>query len=325
MQQTVPNQKSREDIVPAVSHVDVVPQPDPQPSLSDLICERPPLKFGLIVLLIIAALLSEFVGRPHFENVETWSSTIEVIDAKKDNVLALTTSTIALSAAISALPDDTGTPVAEQLTQLSGNLGIVLAVLYLEKYLLTVLGFLSFGVLGPAAFVLLAASLLAHGRLSTGHTLFILGVRILLVGIIAVTVVPASVWVTQRIDETYQTSISQEKVGENADGSENADSENAGGESQENKNFWDSIASGAAQLVSNLKDGIKSVTDGVVEQVTNLIEGAIVMIVTSCLVPLLVLAVFLWMGHSLMGIDVSAPTNYLARRLPRKKRHQVRG
>lgn len=320
MQQTVPNQKSREDIVPAVSYVDVVPQPDPQPSLSDLICERPPLKFGLIVLLIIAALLSEFVGRPHFENVETWSSTIEVIDAKKDNVLALTTSTIALSAAISALPDDTGTPVAEQLTQLSGNLGIVLAVLYLEKYLLTVLGFLSFGVLGPAAFVLLAASLLAHGRLSTGHTLFILGVRILLVGIIAVTVVPASVWVTQRIDETYQISISQTEPEGSAE-----ESEPAGDESQENKNFWESIAGGASQLVSNLKDGIKSVTDGVVEQVTNLIEGTIVMIVTSCLVPLLVLAVFLWMGHSLMGIDVSAPTNYLARRLPGKKRHQVRG
>lgn len=320
MLQTVPNQKSREGIVPAVSYVDVVPQPEPQPSFADWICERPLLRYGIVALLIIAALLSEFVGRPHFENVETWSSTIEVIDAKKDNVLALTTSTIALSAAISALPDDTGTPVAEQLTQLSGNLGIVLAALYLEKYLLTVLGFLSFGVLGPAAFVLLAASLLAHGRLSTGHTLFILGVRILLVGIIAVTVVPASVWVTQRIDEIYQISISQTEPEGSAE-----ESEPAGDESQENKNFWDSIASGAAQLVSNLKDGIKSVTDGVVEQVTNLIEGAIVMIVTSCLVPLLVLAVFLWMGHSLMGIDVSAPTNYLARRLPRKKRHQVRG
>lgn len=320
MQQTVPNQKSREDIVPAVSYVDVVPQPEPQPSFADWICERPLLRYGIVALLIIAALLSEFVGRPHFENVETWSGTIEVIDAKKNNVLALTTSTIALSAAISALPDDTGTPVAEQLTQLSGNLGIVLAVLYLEKYLLTILGFLSLGVLGPVAFALLAASLLAHGRLSTGHTLFILGVRILLVGIIAVTVVPASVWVTQRIDETYQISISQTEPEGSAE-----ESEPAGDESQENKNFWDSIASGAAQLVSNLKDGIKSVTDGVVEQVTNLIEGTIVMIVTSCLVPLLVLAVFLWMGHSLMGIDVSAPTNYLARRLPGKKRHQVRG
>ena len=136
----------------------------------------------------------------------------------------------------------------------------------------------------------------------------------LLIGVIAIAVVPASVWVTQRIDETYQISISQEESEGSAEESKPTDSE-----SQENKNFWDSIASGAAQLVSNLKDGIKSVTDGVVEQVTNLIEGAIVMIVTSCLVPLLVLAVFLWMGHSLMGIDVSAPTNYLARRLPRKK------
>lgn len=314
MLQTVPNQKSREGIVPAVSYVDVVPQPEPQPSFADWICERPLLRYGIVALLIIAALLSEFVGRPHFENVETWSGTIEVIDAKKNNVLALTTSTIALSAAISALPDDTGTPVAEQLTQLSGNLGIVLAVLYLEKYLLTILGFLSLGVLGPVAFALLAISLLMHGRLTTSHALFTLGIRVPLVGIIAIAVVPASVWVTQRIDETYQISISQEESEGSAEESKPTDSE-----SQENKNFWDSIASGAAQLFSNLKDGIKSVTDGVVEQVTNLIEGAIVMIVTSCLVPLLVLAVFLWMGHSLMGIDVSAPTNYLARRLPRKK------
>lgn len=320
MLQTAPNQKSREGIVPAVSYVDATSQPESQLSFADWICERPLLRYVIVALLIVAALLSEFVGRPHFENVETWSGTIEVIDAKKNNVLALTTSTIALSAAISALPDDTGTPVAEQLTQLSGNLGIVLAVLYLEKYLLTILGFLSLGVLGPVAFVLLAISLLMHGRLTTSHALFTLGIRVLLVGIIAIAVVPASVWVTQRIDETYQTSISQEKVGENADGSENA-----GGESQENKNFWESIADGASQLVSNLKNGVKSVTDNLVKQVTDLIEGAIVMIVTSCLVPLLVLAVFLWMGHSLVGIDVSAPTNYLARRLPGEKQRKARG
>lgn len=320
MLQTAPNQKSREGIVPAVSYVDATSQPESQLSFADWICERPLLRYVIVALLIVAALLSEFVGRPYFENVETWSGTIEVIDAKKNNVLALTTSTIALSAAISALPDDTGTPVAEQLTQLSGNLGIVLAVLYLEKYLLTILGFLSLGVLGPVAFVLLAISLLMRGRLTTSHALFTLGIRVLLVGIIAIAVVPASVWVTQRIDETYQTSISQEKVGENADGSENA-----GGESQENKNFWESIAGGASQLVSNLKDGVKSVTDNLVKQVTDLIEGAIVMIVTSCLVPLLVLAVFLWMGHSLMGINISAPANYLSRRLPKKKQHQERG
>ena len=41
MQQLTPSQKSREEIVPVVSYVDVVPQLESQPSISDWICERP--------------------------------------------------------------------------------------------------------------------------------------------------------------------------------------------------------------------------------------------------------------------------------------------
>lgn len=79
------------------------------------------LQIGFIVALVVLALLSGFVARPHFADTKTWDSTIEVIDQKKGNVLALTTSCVALSAGITALPGDTGTPVAEQLAQLSGN------------------------------------------------------------------------------------------------------------------------------------------------------------------------------------------------------------
>lgn len=103
-----------------------------QPSLSDVVCANKKLQIGFIVALVVLALLSGFVARPHFADTKTWDSTVEVIDQKKGNVLALTTSCVALSAGITALPGDTGTPVAEQLAQLSGNLGIVLAVLYLE-------------------------------------------------------------------------------------------------------------------------------------------------------------------------------------------------
>ena len=113
------------------------------------------LQIGFIVALVVLALLSGFVARPHFADTKTWDSTIEVIDQKKGNVLALTTSCVALSAGITALPGDTGTPVAEQLAQLSGNLGIVLAVLYLEKYLLTILWSVGLGILIPFALVAL--------------------------------------------------------------------------------------------------------------------------------------------------------------------------
>ena len=38
------------------------------------------------------------------------------------------------------------------------------------------------------------------------------------------------------------------------------------------------------------------------------------MIVTSCVIPLLVLVAFLWLGHVLLGIDISGPANYLTGR-----------
>lgn len=314
--QITPQKDGQEGIEPAIPTAEAIPQPAMQLSLSDWICGRRPLQIGFIVLLIVAALVSEFALRPHFEQVETWGSTIEVIDAKKSNVLALTTSSLALSAAITAIPDDAGTPVAEQLSQLAGNLGIVLAVLYLEKYLLTILSFLSFGVLIPIVCVLFAISLGIHGRLSTSRVLRVLGMRVLIVAAITITVVPTSVWVTQRVDETYQVSIAQEEAKAKAKAEEKAakESKSKSEQKQENKSFLDQLVDGAAQLGSALSSGVQSLTDSVITQATNLIEGAIVMIVTSCLIPLLVLAAFLWMGHALLGIDVSAPTSYLVHR-----------
>ena len=157
-----------------------------QPSLSDVVCANKKLQIGFIVALVVLALLSGFVARPHFADTKTWDSTIEVIDQKKGNVLALTTSCVALSAGITALPGDTGTPVAEQLAQLSGNLGIVLAVLYLEKYLLTILWSVGLGILIPFSLVLFAVSLGIHGRWSTSAVIRRVATRVLVVAIIGV-------------------------------------------------------------------------------------------------------------------------------------------
>lgn len=284
-----------------------------QPSLSDIVCRDNRARWALIVLLIVAALVSAFAVRPKMEDPKTWSSTIEVIDQKKSNVLGLTTSCIALSAGISALPNDTGTPVAEQLSQLAGNLGIVLAVLYLEKYLLTIFGFLVFGFLVPIALALFALSLAIHGRLSTSRVLRVAATRILVVAVIAMAVVPASVWVTQQVDRTYQVSIEQTEDAAKEDAS-TSKSESKKSDSKD-KNVLEQLMDGAAGLVNVVTDGVKTVTDDIVNQVTTLIEGVIVMIVTSCVIPILVLVVFLWLGHTLLGIDTSGPKSYLAGRM----------
>ncbi len=285
-----------------------------QPSLSDVVCANKKLQIGIIVALVVLALLSGFVARPHFADTKTWDSTIEVIDQKKGNVLALTTSCVALSAGITALPGDTGTPVAEQLAQLSGNLGIVLAVLYLEKYLLTILWSVGLGILIPFALVLFAVSLGIHGRWSTSAVLRRVATRVLVVAVIGMALVPASVWVSQKVDETYQVSIEQaeQKATSAAEASSSKNEKKS--EAKTDKNVLEQLTEGASSLLTSVTDSAKSMTDEVVQQVTDLIEGVIVMIVTSCVIPLLVLAAFLWLGHVLLGIDISGPTNYLTGR-----------
>lgn len=286
-----------------------------QPSLSDVVCANKKLQIGFIVALVVLALLSGFVARPHFADTKTWDSTIEVIDQKKGNVLALTTSCVALSAGITALPGDTGTPVAEQLAQLSGNLGIVLAVLYLEKYLLTILWSVGLGILIPFALVLFAISLGIHGRWSTSTVIRRVATRVLVVAIIGMVLVPASVWVSQKVDETYRVSIeqAQQKAADAAD-SDSSKASKKKTESTESKNVLEQLADGASGLVTSVTSGAKQMTDEIVQQVTDLIEGVIVMIVTSCVIPLLVLAAFLWLGHTLLGIDISGPVSYLTGR-----------
>lgn len=298
-----------------------------QPSLSDVVCANKKLQIGFIIALVVLALLSGFVARPHFADTKTWDSTIEVIDQKKGNVLALTTSCVALSAGITALPGDTGTPVAEQLAQLSGNLGIVLAVLYLEKYLLTILWSVGLGILIPFALVLFAVSLGIHGRWSTSAILRRVATRVLVVAIIGMVLVPASVWVSQKVDETYRVSIeqAQQKAADAAD-SDSSKTSKKKTESAEPKNVLEQLADGASGLVASVTSGAKQMTDEIVQQVTDLIEGVIVMIVTSCVIPLLVLAAFLWLGHVLLGIDISGPANYLTGRfLSAPSKHAKKG
>lgn len=192
--------------------------------------------------------------------------------------------------------------------------GIVLAVLYLEKYLLTILSTLAFGALIPLALGLFCAALLMHNNLSTSRVMRVAGTRVLVVAAVLLFLVPTSVWVTERVDSMYQSSIEQAETDAAANQDQGQDQEPEG-EKNENKGFLDSLIDMVTDAGEALANGAQSITDSVVAQVNNLIEGAVVMIVTSCVIPLLVLVAFLWLRHALLGIDVSAPADALRRQM----------
>ena len=93
-----------------------------------------------IIILSIVALISLVVVLPRASRVETYQRYIQSIDQKKDEVTVLSVSSATASALISVLPEDTATPIADELADLSKTFLTVLTVLYAEKYLFPIIG-----------------------------------------------------------------------------------------------------------------------------------------------------------------------------------------
>ena len=119
--------------------------------------------------------------------------------------------------------------------------------------------------------------------------------------------VPVSVFVTDMIDTTYETSA--EIAGEQVDEASGADAEEGDG------NVLDYLLSIPGAVV----DGLTSVSEELLNQVNRLIEWFAVMVVTSCVIPILVLVFFLWMANLILGINIDVPMNALKARGSRLK------
>lgn len=112
---------------------------------------------AIIVCIIIA-------GSSFFGLAKSYSSpeskinkeTIKYLDEKKTTALELSASATAVSTLITLAPGDDGTPVANKLMDLAGYFLIVVSAIYLEKYLLTILGTLTFKWLIPVSMLALA-------------------------------------------------------------------------------------------------------------------------------------------------------------------------
>ena len=293
-----------------------VEDPAPEPD----IFERFPYARLIIVAVCIAlALLSAFPLSGRFSSPDTYVDTIAALDAKRDTVLGLTAASAGLSAAVSAIPGDAGTPIAEKLMDVSADFLIVLAALYLEKFLLTTLGFTAFSILFPLACACVAFWALARGRLRASRAAVNVAIKLVLMGAVLATAVPASVFITDRIEGTYEQSI------QNTIEAADAAAGEAGKEAEKDskgKNDDGDFLKWLQSIPGTFVDGVTGVASGAQNLVNNFIDALAVMIVTSCVIPLLVLVFLLWAAKLILGINVEAPMGLLKPRALRGKRGQ---
>ena len=249
-------------------------------------------KAALAALLVLAALLSIFAVGKRASDPAYHQSSIDALAEKQETVLELT----AASAAITLLPGDTATPIAEKLADLSGYFLIVLCAIFLEKYLLTITSYVSFTILIPAACALGIAALFSEKlRAALGK----LAWHLLLFALAIAFAIPAGVKVSSMIEDTYRASI-EETIANAEQTTEDIQSDTSGEADESEK-------SGLSGLFSKVTEGITGAATAAVEQLKTVlnrfIEALAVMLVTSCLIPILVLLFFAWLVKLMLGIE----------------------
>ena len=278
----------------------VVVEPAPEP-------ERP-LKEKAIIAAVLAAvaLVSLIVFANIASNPETYTGIIGTLDEKKGNVMVLATTTTAASAAISALPNDMGTPIADKLVDFSSYFMVILAVIYLEKFLLTTLGFLGFGILIPVACALFAVAVFLRRGTLTRVNLQRLGTKLAAFGLALALVVPVSVWLTDNVDATFDESLAAASAAAQEATEQLEDS--AQEQAQEDQGLLGGIANAVQEGWNGLTQGAQQALDSLGQQLNTMIDTLAVMIVTSCLIPLLVLILFLQLVKIITGLDFGGAT-----------------
>ena len=306
-----------------------------------------------VALLVIVALVFAFPVADVMGSKETYRGSIEKLDDKAQTVTALVGTTTAASVAISTIPGDTGIPVADKLMDVAADFAIVLGAIYLEKYMLTIFGLAACRVVVPLACALGVGYVLVREDVTWRAGLRTSAVKLSLLALALTLVVPASVQVSNMIEETFEydaASVSSEMDAEGAadsgaaatesadaadnvrsnDGASSASSDEAPDASTDPIGAFTAWAGGLGEDIGSalsgagaaVSSGVTGILDTAKDWVARLIEAFAVMIVTNCVIPVVVLLFFVWIINVLMGLNIELPARPGASLL---RRHRARG
>ena len=230
--------------------------------------------FALIPIVI--ALLSFFVIARFTSSTEFNAKTIQSLDDKKTTVMELTAASTAASAAITLIPGDVGDPIA---------------CVFFSGYLLW-----------------------------RKEILRVVAQKFLLFGLAVYLVIPASVKVADMIETTYASSIEstietakqttdeiESETGES--GQVDDKSSNEKSQSDSDSDSKENAGGFFSGLFNKVQEGVSTATANVENVLNNFIEALAILLVTSCLIPILVLIFFVWLVKMLLGLNIDIPTS----------------
>lgn len=249
-----------------------------------------------IIILIIIALLSIFVLSKFVTAPEFHASTIESLDDKKVTVLKLAATAAASSTALSLIPGDAAMPIANQIAELTPYFIVILGAILLEKILISVVGYVSFKYIIPFACLLGVIYLFSKKEILRS-----LAIKLAIFGLVLFLAIPASIGISDLLYESYEASIDQtlKTANENQEYIE----EKKNDLYEEDQNWMEKIGGYLSNLTSKIGINISEMIKKGEDTLSVFLDAVAVLIITSCVIPIVVILMFVWVIKILFSFD----------------------
>lgn len=249
----------------------------------------------LIALLILLATLSGSVASAKATDLPVFSRSVETLDESKTVVMKVTGATIALSFAITLLPDDWGTPLADSLADMNKYLVFMLGMIYFENLLVTKGIPIIFKYLLPIAFLLLIIYLIATTKW-VKKVAIKLSLKIFALSLVLILVVPCGTAISNRLCSGSMSYVN-DAITLAEDGADKVEgmSENA----SEDKSFYERIS----ELFNTAIGGVQDLFNYYKGIVGKFVNSIAILAVAYCVIPVLTFLILFWILNQMLQLE----------------------
>lgn len=298
-----------------------------------------------IIALVVVAILSNTVFSAYVNNTDSFQETIESLEAKEKTATAITLAADSVSILIAAIPSDTTTPIANKILDISSYLVIVVSALVLEKILVKSLTYFAVKYLIPIACIIICIGIAKSGGFLKMLGLKLLIFAFVVANIIPLgikasdfvydknqeNIIAVSKYADENAElgdliveedeesseaETEYTTQAEETTSTTQEENENSSwfdrfkSKISGDTNESEENNTETEDENKMSWFTNTKNKVKEKTTKAInaakELLVKFVDSVAILILTTCVIPLGIILIVLWLLKYLFDISVPA-------------------
>jgi len=262
-----------------------------------------------VLIVILCAAISFVFAADAVSRTQLISDTLQSLEKSNSTILAFSAAALGTAIAISAIPGDFGSPLADKIADLNDYLLLLLVVVFVER-LIVVNGIsIAFKILIPAACILVGLFFATKKELLKS-----IAVKLVILAIAISLVIPFSSWIVKTVCSEY-TDYVEVTIDETKDCTDkfNQEAENESDEAS----LFDKLASTLKVVGSSLA----GVLDTFKQMIGKLSNALAILVVTTFVIPIAAFLILLFILKQLFSLNLSVSSVIIVKDKMRHKRH----